>query len=138
MLLEDESSRRADVIDSRANVLRRTVPAVVDGGRVLDLRQAAARGRHTRSGLRDNSLSLGRLLSTKRVAVVLELGKELRIVILLIPKVTPALAEHVTLLSEDGRHAVEGLGRERARDRDGPRTGKVHGLGFADVNGLER
>jgi hypothetical protein len=125
VLFEDETSCFADVVDLTA-LRRRTAPAVVNSGRVLDLRQAAAGSGDTRASLGNDLLRW--LLSLEAVEVVLELSHELRVVILFLPQVTPALGEDVALLAKNGGHAVERLGRKRARDR--------HGLGANEADWL--
>ena len=110
MLLEDETSALADVVDNA--VLGRAAPAVVDHGRVLEFGETTTGGRNTGSSLRHDLLDL--LLSREGRVAVLKLGNELRVVIFLVPQVAPAFGEDVTLLAKDRRHAVEGLSGKRA------------------------
>lgn len=138
VLFENEAGGLADVVDLTA-LRRRTAPAVMNNGRVLDLRQAAAGSGDTGASLRNNLLRW--LLSLEAVEVVLKLGHELRVVVLFLPEVTPALGEDIALLAEDGGHAVEGLGRKGARDRHWLGTCEADWLplgALADVSGLER
>ena len=95
VLLEDEAGSLADVVDLSA-LCRRASPTVVDSSRILDFRQTTARRGDTRAGLRRDLLRW--LLSVEAVEVVLKLSHELRIVVLLLPQVAPALGEDIALL----------------------------------------
>lgn len=138
VLLEDETSGFADVVDLSA-LHRRTTPAVVDSGRVLDLRQSTAGCGDTRASLGYDLLRW--LFGLEAVEVVLKLSHELRVIVFLLPQVAPALRDDIALLTEDGRHAVEGLGWERARDGHRLGTGEANWFALAtlsDVSRIER
>jgi hypothetical protein len=125
MLFKDESSVLTDVVLGTANLLGGAAPAVVGDGRVLHLGEATTGSRHARSALGLN----GGLVQLETIGevVVLNLSNGM-LLFLLVPQVTPALGDHVTLLAKDRRHAVEGLDRER--------TGDWHGLGAGELNRL--
>ena len=104
MVFEDEARVLADSLVYVAVVLRTTVPAVIDSSRILQLCETATWGRD--AGLALEIIPRLLFLETCRtLEQILYLDFSVLFLLFLVPEITPALRDEISLL-EIGRAHV--------------------------------
>jgi len=104
MVFEDEARVLADSLVYVAVAIRTTVPAVIDGSRILQLCETATWGRD--AGLALEIIPRLLFLETCRMLErILYFDFSVLFLFLLVPEITPALRDEISLLAKHGGHA---------------------------------
>ena len=103
MVFEDEARVLADSLVYVAVVLRATVPAVIDGSRILQLCETATWSRDARLALEIIPRFL--FLETCRTLERILCFNLSVLFLFLVPEITPALGDELSLLAKHGGHA---------------------------------